>query len=278
MNKLNLSFALVALLSQSAFAGSDRGPLDHERSPSSDTQELASATEPAAGVSTADKPSGIMAQSLRDEVLGISPQVGAVGYSDLNGNYTSRMAYGVNLNFNVVPLAFENAKDVYLGVSSGVYYAHMGANTSNFVGADANPGDFSSTGANLLVIPVDLKAGYNLQDNLRLAAHGGGNLTYRSVGNSADFGPNTSGTDGEVWRIYPNAGAEVEWTVAKDLTLTARPDFTFTPGQVLYMTTVGISAPLALLGSSGESLQWVSSREGARDDTRTGLRNRGHYV
>jgi len=238
--------ALLALASPAAFAaGSDRGPVDHERNLASDDLQLASATEPAAGVSTSDKPTGLFAQSLRDEVVGISPQVGIIGYSDLNGQYTSRMAEGLNLSFNVIPLVAQDSKDLYAGISTGIYYAHLGAHSSNFFGSSSDESDFTSSGSNLAVIPVDIKVGYNLSDSLRLSAHGGGNLTYRSVASTADFGTATSGNDQEAWRIFPNAGADFEWTVAKDVTLTARPDFTGTTGRVLYMTTVGIVAPLA---------------------------------
>jgi len=245
MKNLKPLVALLALASPAAFAGSDRGFVDHERHLASDQIQLASATEPAPGVSTSDKPSGIFAQSLRDEVLGISPQVGVIGYADLNGLYTSRMAEGLNLNFNVIPLVSQDAKDYYAGISTGIFYAHLGSHSSNFFGANADASDFTSSGSNLAVIPVDLKIGYNVSDSLRLSAHGGGNLTYRSVASTADFGTATSGNDQEAWRIFPNAGADLEWTVAKDVTLTARPDFTGTEGRVLYMTTVGIVAPLS---------------------------------
>jgi len=246
MRKIEPILLLAALVSQPALAGGVREPVDYERQPSSDQPELASAKEPATGVSTSDKPTGIYAQSLRDEVLGISPQVGVIGYADLGGQYTSRMAEGINLNFNLIPLVAPDAKDYYAGISTGAYFAHLGSHSSNLFGANADNGDFTSSGANLAVIPVDVKVGYNLEDNLRLSVHGGGNLTYRSVASSADFGTATSGNDQEAWRIFPNGGVDVEWTLAKDITLTARPDFTGTTGRVLYMTTVGIVAPLAL--------------------------------
>ena len=227
------------LSSQLAFGASDRGDIDRPI-------HKASYNEPASqGVSTDQQSSSILAASLRDEVVGISPQFGAIGISDLSGSYTTRMAEGISLSFNLVPVISADLKDYYLGVSTGVFYSHLGSNSSNFFGANANSADFSSGGANLALIPVDLKVGYNVSDRVRVSAHGGGNLTYRSVGSSADFGATTSGTDQEVWRIFPNAGADVEFTVAKDITLTARPDFTITPGNAIYMGTLGIVAPLS---------------------------------
>ncbi len=237
------SAALLVLSSQSVFAREDSG-VDHlDRAPST---ELASAQVPAAGgVNTTEQSSSILAPSLRDEILGVSPQFGMIGYADLGDTYRSRAVAGLALDFNAAPIISENLKDYYLGVTSGFVYSHIGQGSSNIFGANADPGDASASGSNLALIPVNAKVGYNLSDSLRVSAHGGGNLTYRSVAGSADFGSASSSGDNEVWRIFPNAGADVEWTVTKGVTLVARPDVTFTTGNEIYMGTVGLVAPLA---------------------------------
>jgi len=181
---------------------------------------------------------------LRREVVGISPQVGVVSFNDVTGNYTSRATAGMNIAFNATPLLSDSEwSPFYMGIATGAYYSHLGATTSNFFGTDPSA-SIGSRGANLLVVPANLKAGINIMDNVRLSAHGGGNVTYRSSANAINFGPATSSDTGSVWRMYPNAGADLEIGLSRNVALSARPDFTFTTGNTLFMGTVGLTASL----------------------------------
>jgi hypothetical protein len=176
-------------------------------------------------------------KTIRDEVFGIAPELGALSFTNRNGAYSSRAMAGVGLNFNLVPLVMDrDNRDWYMGVSTGALYSHMGSDSGNFFGSNSNVQ--STDNSNVLIIPADLKIGYNLSSAFRLSAHGGGNIIYRSVGNAIDLGSD-SNTNDSLWRIYPNAGADAEWQVGKNVSLMLRPDLTFTSGTTLFGATLG---------------------------------------
>jgi hypothetical protein len=185
----------------------------------------------------------VFSDSLKDEVIGISPQVGMVSYADSSGAYRSRAAAGLLADFNATPLIAPELKDFFLGVTTGGFYSHTGSNASNFFGSVS---DDASGGSNLVVLPMDLKVGYHVTDKLRLSVHGGGNLTYRSVAQAATFGSNSTGTS-SAWSFLPNTGADVEVAITNEISLAARPDVSFAPGGTsLFMGSVGVVAPLSL--------------------------------
>lgn len=90
---------------------------------------------------------------------------------------------------------------------------------------------------------MDLKVGYHLTDRVRVSVHGGGNVTYRSVASSANFGESSTGSDSN-WTLFPNAGADLEIGLTRQISLAARPDITFTTGQEVYMGTLGVTIPM----------------------------------
>jgi hypothetical protein len=114
-------------------------------------------------------------------------------------------------------------------------FSHLGDPGSNFFGADAAVAA-GSGGANLFLIPANLKLAYNLSDNIRIGIHGGGNITYRTIASSINLGPSSS-VPGAVWRIFPNAGADAEFSLGKNVALMLRPDWTITPGNPLFSGT-----------------------------------------
>lgn len=180
---------------------------------------------------------------LPDEKLSVKPQVGLVAYRDTLGSDTSRLAAGIALDMNAFKLLdYTRWKNVYLGPSTGLLYSHMGSATSNFVGTSPTS-DQGGTGANLLIIPTDLKVGYNFGENYRIAAHGGGNIVYRSVANVVNFGD--AATADSAWKYYPNAGGSFEVGFGHNVALQLRPDWTFTPADNIFTGTVALGILLS---------------------------------
>ena len=172
--------------------------------------------------------------SLRDEVVGISPQIGMVDFVGPTGGRLARGTIGLGLDLNMAPWFGNNAKDMYVGISTGGYFAHMGASGANFFGSNTDV----PTGANMIIIPADLKLGYNMSDSMRISLHGGANAIYRSAAGAADMGVGSNG-QGALWKIYPNVGADFEVQASKHLSFVARPDVTITSGASVLMGTIG---------------------------------------
>lgn len=190
-----------------------------------------------AETSTADM--GEYRSALKNEALGIKPQVGAMVFNNpLTGNKDARAAYGATIDLNLTRLATSNPTPVYLGLSTGGLYSHFGGSNSNFFGTGNSTG-----GQNLLLIPANAKIGYNLTDGFRLGAHGGGNVIYRSQQNALSLGSNSVGA-GSDWSIFPNAGLDLEFGLGRNAALIIRPDMTFTSGENLFTGTVGFSLPI----------------------------------
>lgn len=175
-------------------------------------------------------------QTMRDEVLGFSPQVGVVSYTDAFGDTESRALTGIQINWNLVSTMSETERDWYAGLSTGGYYSHLGGSASNFFGSsDAGAGN---QGANMVLIPTNAKIGYNFTSSFRGSVHGGGNLIYRSQAIAAVLG-DESFTNDSNWKMFPNVGADLEWQVGEHVSVLARPDLTFAPGNNMFVATLG---------------------------------------
>lgn len=179
--------------------------------------------------------------ALGAEVLAIKPEVGAMVYTNTLGARNTRGAAGLDLEFNVAGLAPQGSP-IYTGIQTGIIYSHFGAAGADFWGSSTGV-DTTSPGANMFLIPADVKIGWNFTDATRLSVHGGGNVTWRTVGNSANFGP-SSVNPGSTWRIFPNAGADFDMAVTPNLSVMLRPDWTVTTGPVLFTAMVGIGISL----------------------------------
>jgi hypothetical protein len=175
-------------------------------------------------------------QTLRSETFSFAPQFGVVTFTDATGETDSRSTVGLGLNFNMIPSSPENPKNIYLGLSTGAFYSHLGGPGSNFWGSNDNSG--YNQGANLVLIPANLKLGYNISDSFRASLHGGGNVIYRSAPEAAILG---SGADVNTnsWAILPNAGLDLEWQVGSNVAIIARPDVTIAPGNNMFVGTLG---------------------------------------
>lgn len=179
---------------------------------------------------------------IKKEKVAIRPQAGVIVFEEgQTSDTSSRFAAGLTVDMNALS-TFLGESTWYLGPSSGLIYSHVGADGSNFFGTDAN-NPASAAGANFFYIPLNLKAGYNIGDRFRVAVHGGGNLTYRSVGNSMNLGDATA-VQNSTWRTYPNAGIDLESNLGQNIALTLRPDVMFTPGAEVFSGTLAVAIPL----------------------------------
>jgi hypothetical protein len=177
---------------------------------------------------------------LRDEVFGIKPQLGVMLFKPVeNGvrqDIDARGMAGVSLEVNITRLATDEWRLWYGGISTGFMGSHVGQPGSGFLGG----GDQTGSG-NLLIIPLDLKVGYNLNEAFRVSMHGGANFIYRSVGNQFALGAQGATGDSD-WTPYPNFGLDFEF--GREIAFMVRPDFTITPGDEIFTGTFAVSIPL----------------------------------
>ncbi len=179
---------------------------------------------------------------LRDEKVAVKPQLGVVAFNEPSTSNTgSRLAAGVTAEMNAVPFVDKTMAAWYVGPSTGLIFSHLGSDTSNFVGTNQDVGSRGTPSSNLLIIPTNLKVGYAFTDYYRLAAHGGGNIIYRSVGNSMLLDKSEVATSDSQWKYYPNIGADLDVAISPNLALTVRPDWTITPDDNVFMGTVALS-------------------------------------
>jgi len=177
---------------------------------------------------------------LSNEVVGIKPQAGVLAYTQSTGDMSARPTIGFTAEANLASRMAGNASNVYVGPVTGFLYSHLGEPSSNFWGttgsADVKTG---AAGANMFLIPANLKVGYNVTDKVRLSAHGGGNVFYRSIASEMPSGSSTAAS-GSQWKFYPNAGGDLEVAVSPRVAILARPDWTFTPGPNFFTGTLGV--------------------------------------
>ncbi|MBC7693594.1 MAG: hypothetical protein H7222_17650 [Methylotenera sp.] len=176
---------------------------------------------------------------LKREVVGIKPQVGALSTSDRSQD--SRLAYGFTADLNLASSIWKagsKMRNVFFGPSTGVLYSNRGAAGSNFFASS----DISGDSAKLMLIPANLKLGYNITPSFRVSAHGGGNFVYRNNPGAVQLGNLTSTSNGADWTLRPNVGADFEFGLGQNFGLIIRPDVTLNPGNDLYSATIGFNA------------------------------------
>lgn len=192
-------------------------------------------------LSTTAESNQVTGGALRDEVVSIRPQVGDMTYTPFVGSSTeSRAEYGVSLDANVMTMIDKSLRDFYIGPSTGVYFSQLGDVNANFFGS--NPTNVTFDSGNMLIIPLDLKAGYSITDNFRLGAHGGGNIIYNSFPGSVSL--TDSGYNANQWKMFPNAGFDLEFGIARNVSLSLRPDWTLAPVNSMFSGTLGIGVSL----------------------------------
>lgn len=178
-----------------------------------------------------------------NELVGFKPQVGAMAFTDAAGTATARAIEGLTIDVNLASMINRSWSNFFIAPSTGVLFSHLGDPSSNFIGTNPNS-SIGSAGSNLLMIPANLKIGYNITDYFRVAAHGGGNVLYRSVASSMFLGDSSASPD-PVWRIFPNVGGDVELGLGRSMAILLRPDVTLTPGNTVFTGTVGVSFGLS---------------------------------
>jgi hypothetical protein len=240
MCKMHGVFALIVSVTvlvsaESVFAQSEQALVP------SDQTEATSSTE-----ISASRPTG---GGLENEKFAVTPELGVFSYSTLlNGTQTRGMiGFGLDMNAVTTFVPPEKRNDIwssiYIGPQTGLFYAHTGSATSNFLGTSPTVAD-TSAGGNLLLLPLDLKVGYSLADNFRISLHGGGNIIYQSVAGTVNFtrGTTVVGTTAAAtnWNIYPNVGGDIEYGVGKNISVLIRPDVTLAPGASPFTGTIGV--------------------------------------
>jgi hypothetical protein len=164
---------------------------------------------------------------LRDEVIGFKPQIGFLNYDDVAENGFTTMTVGINSEINVLKFFKSNLdKKIFGGFESGITYSHL-----------------SSSSSTLLYAPLNIKVGYMVTDWLRVGGHGGGNLIYRSTADAMRLNGTPEGPDAS-FSFYPNVGGDADFAVSKSISLTVRPDVTFTPGSDILALSAGVLIPL----------------------------------
>ncbi len=182
-----------------------------------------------------------MGPNLGDERVGIRPQLGYMAYQDPIVGSTTKGMTGIGLEFNVSKSLSPDVYPLHMAISTGILYSHLGSAGSNFFGNDSSSGVGASSDY-MLAIPVNAKIGYNIADSVRISAHGGGNVIYRSAADLVDLG--TPFNTGSAWDLFPNAGADLDIGLGKNVSFLVRPDWTFTDSSPIFMGTVGVDFAL----------------------------------
>ena len=191
------------------------------------------------GTSSAASEEALMDGNLKESRISVQPSVGVLSYRDEQDNATARASYGFTLDSNLLKVMDPTPTRFFFGPATGLIFSHMGSATADFFGSSVDNG--RTNGANLVLIPANLKIGYNLRDNFRLSARAGGNITYRSVGDSVAWGDSSQELgSGGGWKMFPNVGMDLEWGVGKNTTVLIRPDYTITPGTDFFSGSIGL--------------------------------------
>jgi hypothetical protein len=175
---------------------------------------------------------------LKDETFSIKPLIGALAYTDSQGDSSGRAAYGLTIDTNFLTMSNPNLTQVFFGPAIGVIASHLGDPGSNAFGGSATAAT-GQAGSNLLLLPVNLKLGYAFTDYYRLGIHAGGTGVYRSVASAINMGEG-SDRSGSLWKLYPNLGADLDIALSKTVALSLRPDWTVTPETDLFAGTLGV--------------------------------------
>jgi hypothetical protein len=243
---------ITTLLLSTALAGTAAWAADYQPSgqagdvttqPNTGQQPGEVGADQAVGVTERKAPEMGEKGYLRDEIVGIRPQLGTLVFKDLGtGNTNARGAIGLTADMNAVT-TFTDNKDWYLGPSTGFIYSHLGASDANFFGANSTS---ANQGANAFYIPLNAKVGYNLTQNARVALHGGGNLIFRSIPTAMSLSNNDATKAPNDWTVFPNLGADFEYGFGKSaIALLVRPDVTFASANNMFSGTVAVSIPLS---------------------------------
>lgn len=245
----------VSTNNQAGISGNDQGVTTNDQGLSTENQagNQAGMTEENTGVSVAPAPAPEQRKTLVDEKVGLKPQIGVVNYRDASNAKSNRALYGATVDFNMADafnakMGMEHKSGLYLGPQTGFLFSHIGAVGGGFFGESGAQGGTpgvpnSDPGANMFLLPANLKAGWTMY-GFRLSAHGGGNVIYRSDAASVQVGKNSPITSNSKWGILPDAGAELEYGVLNGGAIIVRSDWTFGGSNTMFDGTLGFSMPI----------------------------------
>lgn len=174
----------------------------------------------------------LVAQELAIRAVG-----GGISFTDLQGNVTSRAAAGLALDVDLAWWAPPGSRSYSIELATGGIFSHLGSTSSNFLGQEP-AALITNPGSNLMLIPADLKIGWNVRDHVRISAHAGANIVYCSASSSIDLGP-SSATSGASWAIFPDLGADLELGAGGRFSILLRPDLTMTAGTSVFSWLLG---------------------------------------
>lgn len=178
---------------------------------------------------------------LDDQVVGITPQAGILSLNDNAGDGNVRAVGGITIDGNLFAGLPTRQVKPFLGPQVGVFYSHIGQPGANFFGLDSPGGD---QGADLVLFPLNLKAGITVGESIRMAVHGGVNINYQHFARRDQDGEGTEFRNQD-WDANTNLGGDLEFGLGKDVSLLLRPDWTFRPGADVFSATLGIGFPIS---------------------------------
>ena len=186
----------------------------------------------------AEKYAGSYYSNARFEV---KPMLGMVNFIDARRDRDARASIGVTGLYNVMKDAGGDSSLWLAGPETGVVYSHLGDPGSGFFGAGSTNTAAGHSGANVLMIPANLKVGYNVINDLRVALHGGANIFYRNE--VAAMVLTDSDTSDKNWTALPNVGAEFQYAVSRNAAVALRPDWTIATNRnvISAMLSVGVA-------------------------------------
>jgi len=175
---------------------------------------------------------------LSREAVGVIPQVGVLVFTNSVGDTNARALTGATFDFNAFRSFDTPQGGVFFGPSVGLFYSHLGTDTSGFFGFNSQDGD--NAGTHLLLFPFNAKAGFTFLGGIRPSVHAGATLIYNnSIGSLAATQINNSSTN-----LYPDAGVDLEWQVGR-IGLAVRPDWVFTSNTAIFSGTFGVLIPFS---------------------------------
>jgi len=181
--------------------------------------------------------------TLKSEIIGLKPQAGIITFRDDLNDRNTRFVVGMTIDANLLGSLKLKSGKPYLGPSTGAIFSHIGASQSNFFGFDAPRG--LDSGSNILLLPLNLKAGWTFGENFRIAAHGGANIIYTNATQSVRIGPTGASATQEDWSSRANIGGDLEVGLGRHVGLMFRPDWTFVSDNPIFTATAAVVFPLS---------------------------------
>lgn len=230
---------LVGLFGTALAAHSPPAAAQNQSRDDSNNNNNNSSNNSGGNVSTASEKGTGEGMSVGINHFAVRPNAGAIIF---NGN--QRFTGGVMLDFNAL-----NTPWAKIGPSVGALFSST--DTGNFFS-----GVSTGNSNNIIQIPANLKATLNplSSDRLDVGVHGGVNIVRSNGGQLATTGPfggagssfggNLGSTAGASWDAHPNVGADLDYSLSKNVGVSFRPDLTMMPNFNMETLTLGLALQL----------------------------------